>query len=459
MDGHQEGRVDRLDGTEAGREGRQGPPAEEGGRMGDRSVYYLFDPRTGKSQIVHMGTSSFEKVQLPPNVRFDIPGQQSPAGSACGSRGRRVVDPKLAAIEQRFRAGQLDDPECQPEPEQGDYDEEDYDDEEEGYADRHVAKNPAHEYKVKGLSRWPEEEIYDLLDPKKMDSIGDTVQDCIRSLIDLLDQSLSAAQLAAALDYKLAATNADVAKAKPVQGHHSVASLKEMAEEMSKSMKGPDLFSAKAKQFPAARVKMPPLLLAEVHTFLIKVAQFSCSFSPEAALAWGANAVAIGREIAEMKKTVNHRGSSMSVKNATQLLEDLQQLLEEKMQEAIKAAQQKQKAAAKAMRTLDDKRPRPAGGPYAARERFQKNGNPHQEKADMGEKKRKLLDDLSQNAGPEHDDRRKNFLRRRLCKWHLAGNCDQGDTCRFAHLSSAELQQVGVTVEEARASFPPAGRN
>ena len=238
-----------------------------------------------------------------------------------------------------------------------------------------------------------------------------------------------------------------------------MASLKEDADEMAKNMKGPDLFSAKAKQSPAARVKMPPLLLAEIHTFLIKVAGFSCSFSHEAALAWGVNAVVIGRETAEMKKTVNHRGSSMSVKNATQLLEDLQQRLEEKMQEAIKVAQQQQKAASKAARTLEDKRPRPAGGPYAARDRFQKNGNPHQEKADMGEKKRKLLDDLAQHAGPDGDERRKNYLRRRLCKWHLTGNCDQGDACRFAHLSSAELQQVGVTVEEARASFPPAGRN
>ena len=231
-----------------------------------------------------------------------------------------------------------------------------------------------------------------------------------------------------------------------------------MADDIIKRMKGTDLFSAQAKQSPASRVRMPPLLLSDVHTYLLDLAQFSCSFSSEAVLAWAVNTVVIGREAAEMRKTANHHSNSLSVKKATLLLEDLQTNLENRVREAVKVTHQKQKVMDKAQRFAEDKRPRANGGPYAARDRFQKNGNPYQERADMGEKKKKLLDDLQQNAGPENDGRRKNSMRRRLCKWYLAGDCDAGDSCRFAHVTSAELQQVGVSLEEARASFPP-GRN
>ena len=297
--------------------------------------------------------------------------------------------------------------------------------------------------------------------PNRLNAHHETVEDMTKTLGSLMQEALSTAILLASThDYSLIAGDLGADKAKPVVGTVTKASLQDKTKQMQDKMKGGALFSAFAKQAVAVDVAMPVSLLMGVHGILMQAAEFACSFSKNAAKAWEANAVAITKENEELEKTVNHRGDNISVYEATSMLLGLQSTLAHKVEAALTKAGKRQETALLMMRAGDGKRTTRqtyTEDTYTARSTFKKVGNRHQERADLAEKGRNLIDALVAAPGDENLAKRKNILSRGLCKWHYLGgeSCRQMERCRFAHLDQDELKEIGVERAEVIAAFPP----
>ena len=444
----------RLAGISPARERlRQGVVRAGGFR--NRMYYVAEDPKTGMKRV--LGYEVDRGVSSPTR-------RTSPGGSGIGGQNVGRVSPgktvRMSPVSLSNPGGAISDgvvhsrrvEQVMLNDEAEEYEEPD------SVLEEEIAVSPvAKETRVRGLSKWPAAAAKILMKPGHTGITGETVQDCLRLLEYMMKQAMTSALLTAGNDLKLMMSGIDVEKAKPLAGMASKEKLEQDAKDLVSEMKGSHLFSSLAKQSSSDDVEMPALLMWEVHKYFVDVAGFSCSFSPDAVRAWKANAVDLESEKFELKKMVNHRLGHLSVGKATCILEDLTDSLQERVKEALETTHLRQESALLIMRATEGRKvPKflNTEDPYAARNKFMKIGNQHQESADMGEKKRSLLDSLSELAGDVHSEARKSLMARRMCKWHFVGNCTRGNACRFTHLSTEELASVQVTPEEARAAIP-----
>ena len=236
-----------------------------------------------------------------------------------------------------------------------------------GYGERSQSRaggppNPFGRYEPRftrrgGFSYWPAESSRKLIRPRKLRAHEETVEDMTKTLGSIMERALSTAILLANThDYNLIAKNIGADKARPVSGAVTRALLEEEIQQLQFKMRGGSLFSAYAKQTAAEAVSMPVSLLMGVHNILMQAARFACSFSDNAVRAWEANAIHITRENEELEKAVNHRGDSISVYEATDMLTGLQSTLEKKVEEALTKAAKRQETALLMMRAGDGRK-------------------------------------------------------------------------------------------------------